>query len=48
MHQSIFRFNYIFNNDTYLLDFRAQRFPLICLNLKPFKYQQALHFGIRL
>ena len=29
MHQSIFRPIYIFNNDAYFLDFRAQKFPLI-------------------
>ena len=27
MHQNIFRPNYIFNNDAYFLDFRAQTFP---------------------
>ena len=36
MHQSILRPNYIFNNDAYFLDFRAQKFPLIFFNLKPF------------
>ena len=29
MHQSFFRPNFIFNNDAYFLDFRAQKFPLI-------------------
>ena len=29
MHRSLFRPNYIFNNDAYFLDFRAQKFPLI-------------------
>ena len=43
MHQSIFRPVYIFNNDAYFLDFRAQKFPLI---FKPFSHQQALHFGV--
>ena len=38
--------NYIFNNYAYFLDFRAQKFPLIFLNLNPFKHQQALHFGV--
>ena len=46
MHQRIFRPIYIFNNYAYFLDFRAQKFPLIFLNLNPFYYQQALHFGV--
>ena len=46
MHQRIFRPIYIFNNYAYFLDFRAQKFPLICLNLNPFYHQQALHFGV--
>ena len=46
MHQRIFRHIYIFNNYAYFLDFRAQKFPLIFLNLNPFQYQQALHFGV--
>ena len=46
MHQRIFRPIYIFNNYAYFLDFRAQKFPLIFLNLNPFYHQQALHFGI--
>ena len=46
MHQSIFRPNYIFNNNVYFLDFRAQKFPLIFFNLNPFYHQQALHFGV--
>ena len=36
MLQSFFRPNYIFNNDAYFLDFRAQKFPLIFLNINPF------------
>ena len=36
MHQRIFRPIYIFNNYAYFLDFRAQKFPLIFLNLNPF------------
>ena len=36
MYQSIFRPIYIFNNDAYFLDFRAQKFPLIFFNLNPF------------
>ena len=46
MHQSFFRPNYIFNNDAYFLDFRAQKFPLIFFNVNPFQHQQALEFGI--
>ena len=46
MHQRIFRPIYIFNNYAYFLDFRAQKFPLIFLNLNPFLHQQALHFGV--
>ena len=46
MHQSFFRPNYIFNNDAYFLDFRAQKFPLIFFNVNPFEHQQALHFGV--
>ena len=45
MHQSFFRPNYVFNNDVYCLDFRAQKFPLIFLNVNPFQHQQALHCG---
>ena len=36
MHPSFFRPNYIFNNDAYFLDFRAQKFPLIFFNVNPF------------
>ena len=46
MHQSFFRTNYIFNNDAYFLDFRAQKFPLIFFNANPFKQLQALHLGV--
>ena len=46
MHQRIFRPIYFFNNYAYFLDFRAQKFPLIFLNLNPFKHQQVLHFGV--
>ena len=45
-NQSICRPINIFNNDAYILDFRSQKFPLIFLNLNPFKHQQALHFGV--
>ena len=46
MLQSFFRPNYIFNNDAYFLDFRAQKFPLIFFNVNPFQHQQALYFGV--
>ena len=36
MIQSFFRPNYIFNNDAYFLDFRAQKFPLIFFNVNLF------------
>ena len=36
MHRSLFRPNYIFNNDAYFLDFRAQKFPLIFFIVSPF------------
>ena len=36
MHQSFVIPNYIFNNDAYFLDFRAQKFPLIFFNVNPF------------
>ena len=36
MHQKIFRPIYIFNNYAYFLDFRAQKFLFIFLNLNPF------------
>ena len=36
MHQRFFRPHYIFNNDAYFLDFRAQKFPLIFFNVNPF------------
>ena len=36
MHLSFFRPNYIFTNDAYILDFRAQKFPLIFFNVNPF------------
>ena len=46
MHQSLFRPNYIFNNNAYFSDFRAQIFPLIFFNVNSFLNQQALHFGV--
>ena len=47
MHQGIFKLIYIFNNDAYFIDFRAQKFPLIFFNYgKFFLTQQALHFGV--
>ena len=36
MHQVLFRPNYIFDNNAYFLDFHAQKFPLIFLNVNPF------------
>ena len=45
MHQSIFRINYIFNNDAFL-DVRAQKFPLTFFNVNSFLHQRALHFGV--
>ena len=35
MHQGVLSLYYIFNNDAYFLDFRAQKIPLIILNLNP-------------
>ena len=46
MHRSFFRPNYILNNYAYVLDFRAQKFPLIFFNVNPFLHQQALNFGV--
>ena len=46
MHQGILSPYYIFNNDAYFLDFRAQKLHLIFFNLNPFEHQQALHFGV--
>ena len=46
MHHGILSLYYIFNNDAYFLDFRAQKFPLIFFNLNPLLHQQALHFGV--
>ena len=36
MHQGIFRPNYIFNNGSYFLDFRAQNFSLVFFNFYSF------------
>ena len=46
MHKSFFRPNYIFDNDAYFLDFRAQKFPLTFFNVNHFQHQQILHFGV--
>ena len=46
MHQSVFRPNYIFNNNAYFSHFCAQKFPLIFFNVNPFKHQQAMQFGV--
>ena len=35
MHHGVLSLYYIFNNDAYFLDFCAQKFPLIFLNLNP-------------
>ena len=48
MHQSFFRPLYIFNNDAYFLDFRAQKFPLIFFNVNPFLHQHALHLEFQI
>ena len=45
MHQSFFRPNYIFNNDAYFLDFRAQKFPLIFFNVNPFNINKPCILG---
>ena len=36
IHHGILSLYYIFNNDAYFLDFRAQKFPLIFLEISPF------------
>ena len=36
MHQSFFQTKLHFNKDTYFLDFRAQKFPLIIFYVNPF------------
>ena len=36
MHHGVLSLYYIFNNDAYFLDFRAQKFPLKFFNLNPF------------
>ena len=36
MHQGILSPYYIFNNEAYFLDFRAQKIPLILFNLNLF------------
>ena len=46
MHQSIFGPNYILSNDAYFLDFRANKFLLIFLNLNHFQHQEALLIGV--
>ena len=45
MHQSFFRPNYIFNNDAYFLDFRAQKFPLVFFNVNPFNINKPCILG---
>ena len=46
MHQSFFRPNYIFNNDAYFLDFRAQKFPLIFLMETPYNTNKPCILGL--
>ena len=46
MQQGIFRVEYIFINDAISLDFRAQKFPLICLYLNPFLNSMSLYFAL--
>ena len=48
MHQRIFRPIYIFNNYAYFLDFRAQKFPLIFLNLNPKNINKPCILGFQL
>ena len=48
MHQSFFRPNYIFNNDAYFLDFRAQKFPLIFFNVNPFYFNKPCILGFQI
>ena len=45
MHQSFCRPNYIFNNDAYFLDFRAQIFLLIFFNVNPFNINKLCILG---
>ena len=45
MYLSFFRPNYIFNNDAYFLDFRAQKFPLIFLTKIPFNINKPCILG---
>ena len=45
MHQSFFRPNYIFDNDAYFLDFRAQKFSLIFFNVNPFNINRLCILG---
>ena len=44
MHESFSRPNYIFCKDAYFLDFRAQKFPLIFLNVNPFNINKPCIF----
>ena len=45
MHQDIFRPNCILNDNAYFLDFCAQKFSLIFINLNPFQHRQVLYLG---
>ena len=46
MHHGILSFYYIFNKDAYFLDFRAQKFPLILFQFKPFLTSTSPAFGV--
>ena len=45
MYQRIFRPIYISNNYAYFADIRAQKFPLIFLNLNPFYHKKPCILG---
>ena len=48
MHQIFFWPNYIFNNDAYFLDFRAQKFPLIFFKVNPFNINKPCILGLEI
>ena len=48
IYQIIFRLNYVFNIDAYFLDFHAQKFILIFLNLNPFNINKPCFWGSKL
>ena len=45
-HQNTFRPNYILITMLILLNFCAEKYPLIFFNINPFQHQHALHLGI--